>query len=79
MDVGPFRIERYYARYEFTTRLMLSSSDCESRTIEEVLALEPDAHARLLETWCGYTEVGRARPSSATRSPGSMTGSTRTT
>ena len=56
MDVGPFRIERYYDRYEFTTRYMLSSSDCESRTIEELLALEPDAHARLLGTWCGYTE-----------------------
>ena len=56
MDLGPFRIERYYARYEFTTRYMLSSSDCESRTIEEVLALEPDAHGRLLGTWCGYTE-----------------------
>jgi aspartate/methionine/tyrosine aminotransferase len=56
MDVKPFRIERYYARYEFTTRYMLSSSDCESRTIEELLDLEPDAHARLLETWCGYTE-----------------------
>jgi hypothetical protein len=35
----PFRIERYYARYEFTTRYMLSSSDCESRTIGELLAL----------------------------------------
>jgi aspartate/methionine/tyrosine aminotransferase len=56
MDVKPFRIERYYARYEFTTRYMLSSSDCESRTIESLLALEPDAHARLLGTWCGYTE-----------------------
>jgi aspartate/methionine/tyrosine aminotransferase len=56
MDLKPFRIERYYARYEFTTRYMLSSSDCESRTIEEVLGLEPDAHARLLQTWCGYTE-----------------------
>jgi len=56
MDVNPFRIERYYARYEFTTRYMLSSSDCESRTIEELLALEPDAHDRLLGTWCGYTE-----------------------
>ena len=56
MDVKPFRIERYYGRYEFTTRYMLSSSDCESRTIEELLALEPDAHARLLATWCGYTE-----------------------
>jgi aspartate/methionine/tyrosine aminotransferase len=56
MDVKPFRIERYFAQYEFTTRYMLSSSDCESRTIDEVLALEPDAHARLLDTWCGYTE-----------------------
>ena len=35
---------------------MLSSSDCESRTIEDLVALEPDAHDRLLETWCGYTE-----------------------
>jgi aspartate/methionine/tyrosine aminotransferase len=56
MDVKPFRIERYYARYEFTTRYMLSSRDCESRTIESLLEFEPDAHARLLSTWCGYTE-----------------------
>jgi len=56
MDVKPFRIERFYARYEFTTRYMLSSSDCESRTIGDLLELEPDAHARLLGTWCGYTE-----------------------
>src|SRR5690242_16749719 len=56
MEIRPFRIERYYARYEFTTRYMLSSSDCESRTIESLLELEPDAHARLLGTWCGYTE-----------------------
>jgi aspartate/methionine/tyrosine aminotransferase len=56
MDVRPFRIERYYARYEFSTRYMLSSSDCESRTVGDVLDLEPDAHARLLQTWCGYTE-----------------------
>jgi aspartate/methionine/tyrosine aminotransferase len=35
---------------------MLSSSDCESRTIGELLELEPDAHEQLLQTWCGYTE-----------------------
>ncbi len=56
VDVSPFRIERYYARYEFTTRYMLSSSDCESRTIADLLELEPDAHERLISTWCGYTE-----------------------
>src|SRR5262245_35315795 len=35
---------------------MLSSSDCESRTIAELLELEPDGHERLLECWCGHTE-----------------------
>jgi aspartate/methionine/tyrosine aminotransferase len=56
MRLKPFRIEQYYAKYEFATRYMLSSSDCESRTIGEVLALEPGAQERLLEQWCGYTE-----------------------
>jgi aspartate/methionine/tyrosine aminotransferase len=56
MEVSPFRIERFYARYEHSTRFMLSSSDCQSRSIAELLELEPDAHQRLLECWCGYTE-----------------------
>jgi aspartate/methionine/tyrosine aminotransferase len=56
VELKPFRIERFYARYEFTTRYMLSSSDCESRTIAELLELEPDATQRLHATWCGYTE-----------------------
>lgn len=60
MQVKPFRIERYYARHEFSTRYMLSSSDCESRTIAELLELEPDAERRLLDTWCGYTESAGA-------------------
>jgi aspartate/methionine/tyrosine aminotransferase len=60
MDLKPFRIERYYARHEFATRYMLSSSDCESRAIGELLELEPAAHARLLATWCGYTESAGA-------------------
>ena len=56
MELSPFRIERFYAQYEHSTPFMLSSSDCESRTIAELLELEPDAHGRLLECWCGYTE-----------------------
>src|SRR5262249_36917170 len=56
VDLSPFRIERFYARYEHSTRYMLSSSDCESRTVGDLLELEPGAHERLLETWCGYTE-----------------------
>src|SRR3954447_20316908 len=56
MQLRPFEIERYYARYAFSTRFMLSSSDCESRTVADVLALEAGSHDRLLDQWCGYTE-----------------------
>jgi aspartate/methionine/tyrosine aminotransferase len=56
VELRPFRIERYYARYEHSTRFMLSSSDCESRTVGALLELEPGAHEQLMETWCGYTE-----------------------
>ena len=35
---------------------MLSSSDCESRPVRDLLDLEPEARDRLLGLWCGYTE-----------------------
>jgi aspartate/methionine/tyrosine aminotransferase len=56
MQIKPFRIEQYFGKYEFTAKYLLSSSDAESRTIKELLDLEPGAHERLLEDWCGYTE-----------------------
>ena len=57
MELTPFRIERWYDRYEFTTELMLSSSDCESVAVSDLLALEPDARERLETMRLGYTEV----------------------
>jgi aspartate/methionine/tyrosine aminotransferase len=57
MQIEPFEIERFYERWEFTAELMLSSSDCESRPLAELLALEPDAQERLLALGLGYTEV----------------------
>jgi aspartate/methionine/tyrosine aminotransferase len=56
MQLQPFRIEHYYAKYEFTAKYMLSSSDSESRSMAELLALEPDAKAQLESLWLGYTE-----------------------
>jgi len=56
MQIKPFRIEQYFGKYEFTAKYLLSSSDAESRTIQELLDLEPGAHERLLKHWCGYTE-----------------------
>ena len=47
VELPPFRIERFYAQYEHTTRFMLSSSDCESRTIAELLELEHHPAKRL--------------------------------
>jgi aspartate/methionine/tyrosine aminotransferase len=57
MQIRPFAIERYYDRWEFRAELMLSSSDCESTGVAELLALEPDARERLLALRLGYTEV----------------------
>jgi aspartate/methionine/tyrosine aminotransferase len=56
MQLSPFKLERYFAKYEFTTEFLLSSSDCESLTIRGLLSLEEGAHDRFLEVWLGYTE-----------------------
>src|SRR5262249_39744081 len=57
MQIAPFEIERFYEQWEFRAELMLSSSDCESRPVRELLSLEPDSLERLLELRLGYTEV----------------------
>ncbi len=57
MKIAPFALERYYEKWEFRAELMLSSSDCESLAVEDLLALEPDAAERLHSLRLGYTEV----------------------
>jgi len=56
MQITPFRIEQYMAKYEFAAKYLLSSSDAESVSIADLLALEPGAHDAFLKHWCGYTE-----------------------
>lgn len=56
MQISPFRIEEYMAKYEFSAKYLLSSSDAESQTIEQLLSLETGAHDAFLKHWCGYTE-----------------------
>ena len=55
-SLSPFKLERYFARYEFNTRYLLCSSDCESLAVQDLLALEPKADEGLLKHWLGYTE-----------------------
>jgi len=56
MQISPFKIERYFARYEFNVDYVLCGSDCESMAIEDLLAFEPDAADRFHRLWLGYTE-----------------------
>lgn len=57
MELKPFLLERYFAEYEFSTRYLLSSSDCDGWPQAKILAMA-DGEARKL--WrnlrLGYTE-----------------------
>ncbi|MDB5078741.1 MAG: Aspartate transaminase [Chloroflexi bacterium] len=56
MKINPFRLERFFDKYEFKVKYVLCSSDCESLAVEDLLALEPDVSAQLNKLWLGYTE-----------------------
>lgn len=56
MEIAPFKLERYFAQYEFSTRYLLCSSDCEAMTIEQLLSLEAGAADEFSRHWLGYTE-----------------------
>jgi aspartate/methionine/tyrosine aminotransferase len=56
MQLPPFALERYFARFEFAVPWTLCSSDCESMSIAELLAMEPGAQEQFLATRMGYTE-----------------------
>jgi aspartate/methionine/tyrosine aminotransferase len=56
MQLAPFKLERYFARYEFSAKYLLCSSDCESLPVSDLLAFEPGAEEGLKKLWLGYTE-----------------------
>jgi aspartate/methionine/tyrosine aminotransferase len=56
MRLKPFKLERYFAKHEFSSPYLLCSSDCESMKLRDLLALEPDAAERFELLWLGYTE-----------------------
>jgi aspartate/methionine/tyrosine aminotransferase len=53
----PFALERFFAEHEFSARYLLSSSDCETMSTRELLALEPGAEESYLSLRLGYTET----------------------
>jgi aspartate/methionine/tyrosine aminotransferase len=57
MEILPFKLERYFAQYEFNTRYLLSSSDCDGLLMQSLLEMA-DGECRKLwdELRIGYTE-----------------------
>jgi aspartate/methionine/tyrosine aminotransferase len=57
MNIQPFTLERYFAKHEFSAKYLLSSSDCESIDLSELLEM---ASPEMRHTWeklrLGYTE-----------------------
>jgi len=57
MKIKPFKLERYFAKYEFSTKYLLSSSDCDGYSLEYILA---QANQEELKLWnnlkFGYTD-----------------------
>lgn len=55
MKLRPFKLERYFAKYEFSAPYLMCSSDCESMRLQDLLALEAGAAERFESLWLGYT------------------------
>ena len=57
MNIEEFTLERYFARHEFSARYLLSPSDCETLSVEELLSLaDPQVHDLWRDLRLGYTE-----------------------
>ena len=56
MEIAPFKLERFFAKHEFSAPYLLCSSDCETLTTKEVLEFEPGALDQYLNLKLGYTE-----------------------
>jgi len=56
MKIPPFELERFFVPYEFNVKYLLGSSDCQSMSIQDLLALETGASQAFGDVWLGYTE-----------------------
>ncbi len=57
MLIEDFKLERYFAKYEFTAKYLLSSSDCDGYSLDYILSLAtPDEQKLWNNLRFGYTE-----------------------
>ena len=62
MKIEEFKLERFFAKYEFHAKYLLCSSDPEAFLVEELLSFEPDSMENFKKQWLGYTET-QGKPS----------------
>jgi len=57
MKLNNFKLERYFAKHEFKAKHLLSCSDCDSFTLEDLLNIASTDELKLWEHLkLGYTE-----------------------
>lgn len=57
MRIPEFKLERYFAAHEFGARYVLSASDCESLSLEDLMGMaDPEASDLWRDLRLGYTE-----------------------
>lgn len=57
MNIKPFKLERYFAKYEFSVKYLLSSSDCDGLLQSDLINLADDETRHLWDNLTlGYTE-----------------------
>ncbi len=57
MKPRDFQLEVFFEQYEFSAPYLLTQSDCETLSIETLLAMEPGSQEALLKQKLGYTQV----------------------
>ncbi|MBU0758381.1 MAG: aminotransferase class I/II-fold pyridoxal phosphate-dependent enzyme [Nanoarchaeota archaeon] len=57
MKIRDFKLERFFAKYEFAAPYLLCSSDCEAMDIKELLEISGVSDNDLKKVWLGYTET----------------------
>ena len=57
MKIKDFKLEEYLDNYEFSAPYLLCTSDCESFSVGELLALDKDSEERLKKLRLSYTET----------------------
>ena len=64
MRINDFKLECYFGKYEFTAPYLLTQSDCESMTAEQLLDMEPGAKEAVTRV---CRDMGRSGASGAYR------------